>query len=86
MKQNNLGDVWSLETPTEEEACKNINCLYEQAKQGKIRARNTIKKCYDEDWPGIKEKMETEGSVWYVWYMDGVRNLIERSLKSLNKN
>lgn len=29
-----------------------------------------------ERWQSVKTKLETEGSVWYVWWMDGVRQHI----------
>jgi len=78
-KIRETGDVWKLETSDEEQACDYMNYLYEQAIKGKVSARNLIKKCYSFDvsgWTEIKKKMETEGSVWYVWYMDGVKNLM----------
>lgn len=27
----------------------------------------------DEPWESIVEKTQTEGSIWYVWWADGVR-------------
>jgi len=72
--------VWKLETPNEEMACYIVNDLYTQARAGKTRARNILKKCFYGNWNDIKEKMETEGSVWYVWYMEGVGNFMRKYL------
>jgi len=36
--------------------------------------RAYLRKLWDgESWQDIKRKLLTEGSVWYVWWMDGVR-------------
>lgn len=70
-----LTDVWKLETPTQETYCDFMNNLYEQAINGSVSARNLIKKCYGDKWDTIKEKMNAEGSIWYIWYMDGVNKL-----------
>ena len=72
-------DVWQLETPLEELACNKINYLYEQAYK-KRRLRKLLEECFEDDWKTIKERFETEGSVWYVWYMDGVRKFITNHL------
>ena len=71
-----LSNVWELENPDEQAACDCINYLYEQARKGKVSARNILKKCFADKWDTIKERMEAEGSIWYVWYMDGVRNYL----------
>ena len=78
-----IGDVWELESQKEKMACDNINFLYEQARSGKVGARNILKKCFDDDWDTIKEKMEAEGSIWYVWYMDGVHRFM--TIETLEK-
>jgi hypothetical protein len=73
-------DVWELETSEEQEACNTINYLYERAtKYRQVYPRNVLKRLYGDSWETIKERMKTEGSVWYVWYMDGVRNLINKN-------
>jgi hypothetical protein len=82
MKNEIIGDVWKLETLSQEQASNEINWLYEQATEHRsTRARNILKSLYDDDWQTIRERMETEGSVWYVWYMDGVNELVERGSK-----
>jgi len=76
MKTQQLSDVWQLETSSQECGVNIVNELYQQAIDGKVSSRNLLKKIYDEDWKTIKERFETEGSVWYVWFMDGVNNLL----------
>jgi len=76
MKTQQLSDVWQLETSSQECGVNIVNELYQQAIDGKVSSRNLLKKIYDEDWKTIKERFETEGSVWYVWLMDGVNNLL----------
>ncbi len=36
----------------------------------------------DEPWEAILEKAKTEGSTWYVWWMDGVRRFILKARTS----
>lgn len=94
MKQ--ITDVWTLETADEEFASHDLNYMVDKALtfQG-VSERAYLRKLWDgESWKSIKQKLLTEGSVWYVWYMDGVRqhlvnivglayeiSLIERSSK-----
>jgi len=70
-----LGDVWTLETPNEELAAENLNMIVSAALDGhSASARNYLRKLWDnESWESIKKKLLTEGSAWYVWWMDGVR-------------
>jgi len=76
-----LTDVWKFETPDQQNACDYMNFLYSQAIAGKASARNLIKKCYGDSWATIKERMNAEGSTYYVWYMGGVNKLM-----AINKN
>lgn len=72
-------DVCRLETNEQNCASDCINYLYEQARYHRSTyARNVLKRCYECSWDEIKEKMDTEGSVWYVWYMDGVSRLLNK--------
>ena len=75
-----LGDVWTLESAAQEEASLIINLLYLTAThRGKKRAEaiNTLKEIFEGDsWDTIKERMNVEGSDWYVWYMDGANKLL----------
>jgi hypothetical protein len=70
-----VGDVWTLETPNEELATEDLNMVVSAALDGhSASARNYLRKLWDnESWESIKEKLLTEGSAWYVWWMDGVR-------------
>lgn len=72
MKQ--LTDVWTLETPTEMEASDDLQTIIEFALAHNRRAIRYLRKLWGgETWEAIKDKVGTEGSVWYVWWMDGVR-------------
>jgi hypothetical protein len=73
--------VIKLETDEQEYGCSLINDLYTNATKGRsTRAKNFLKHLYGDLWEIIKERMETEGSVWYVWYMDGVNHLLNHHL------
>lgn len=67
------GDVWSFETDAEEMAAEELSSVCNQALEGNSFAQNYLTNLWDgESWESIKEKLLTEGSVWYVWWMDGV--------------
>ena len=70
-----LSDVWVLETPDEEIASIDLNHIIEQAsKFSGVSERAYLRRLWDgESWHSIKTKLQIEGSAWYVWYMDGVR-------------
>ena len=69
-----LTDVWTLETPDEEFASEDLNFIIEQALNGDFELAGYLCQLWDgESRESIVDKLETEGSVWYVWYMDGVR-------------
>lgn len=83
MSPEAMSDVWTLETPSEEIASESLNLIADMAFDGNRKAQSYLRKLWDgESWQSIKRKLETEGSVWYVWYMDGVRqhlaNMVER--------
>jgi hypothetical protein len=75
-KQEVLGDVWQLETPLEEQASESLSLISGEALKGDRKAQNFLKKIFEEKWKYIKPKLETEGSVWYVWWMDGVHKFM----------
>ena len=81
---NIIDDVWKLETPSQELASEEINWLYQQAtKHRSTSAWNILKSLYDDNWETIRERMEAEGSIWYVlWYMDSVNELIRREAQT----
>ena len=75
MSKEPIGDVWTLETPSEELASEDLGAIVSLALEKRSTwARNYLRKLWDnESWSSIKEKLLTEGSTWYVWWMDGVR-------------
>ena len=80
---NIIDDVWKLETPSQELASEEINWLYQQATEHRsTSAWNILKSLYDDNWKTIRERMEAEGSIWYVWYMDSVNELIRREMQT----
>lgn len=51
-----------------------VDSALEQNDKG---AQKYLRELWDnESWDSIKEKLQTEGSAWHVWYMDGVHALI----------
>ena len=69
-----LNDVWTLETSDEVKAIANLGAITRLALAGDNNARQYLRELWDdESWRAIKAKLETEGSAWYVWWMDGVR-------------
>jgi len=67
-----LSDVWKLESDLQEQAAIHLGEIVELAFSGSRKAQNYLKKLWNNDWQTIKERLNTEGSVWYVWWMDGV--------------
>jgi len=67
-------DVWKLETQAQDEASEDLNIIIEGALEfSGVAERAYLRKLWDdESWESIKKKLMVEGSVWYVWYMDGV--------------
>ena len=66
--------IIELETPKELIASEDLNIICKEAMEGNRKTQNYLKKLWDnESWKSIKEKLNTEGSVWYVWWIDGVR-------------
>ena len=71
---NSLTDVWALETPDEEAAANDLCGIVNAALNKDKWAREYLQRLWDgESWKSIKAKLEVEGSTWYVWWMDGVR-------------
>ena len=63
------------ETPNEELAAEELQTIVDDALDEHDRKAITyLRKLWDgESWKSIKAKLETEGSAWHVWWMDGVR-------------
>lgn len=88
-----VGVIVCLETPKEEAASYELSQFINEALETKDR--NLIRRIrrlwrydafgrgskYGERWGRIKEKFNTEGSTWYVWWMDGVRTFMRRKNK-----
>ena len=76
-----LGDVWQLESPKEKMASEDLSIISSQAIKGDRKAQGFLMRLWKESWKSIKNKLETEGSVWYVWWMDGVRKFMREEKK-----
>ena len=70
-----LDTIWKLETPDEDFASDDLNMIIDEAMRFRgVSERTYLRRLWDgESWKSIKAKLMTEGSAWYVWYMDGVR-------------
>jgi len=77
--------VIQLEIPDEQVFSDVLSSIANDALEGDRREQRFLMKLWDEDWNSIKEKLETEGSVWYVWWMDGVRELMRIQDKDSRK-
>ena len=77
-----MTSVWQLENQEQMAASEELNIIIEIALAGNRKHQNYLKKLWNEKWPFIKEKLLTEGSVWYVWYMDGVNQHIANYTQS----
>ena len=82
------GDVWKFETGDQDWASDDMNVLLQQARNEiptsfgqRMKLIKYLRSLWDnESWASIKSKLETEGSVWIVWYYDGL-NAHLRNLK-----
>lgn len=72
-----MNNVIQLETDDEIVASDGLSAIVESAFLGRHSCQDYLKKLWNENWLSIKEKLQTEGSVWYVWWMDGVRQHLE---------
>ena len=67
-----LTDVWELESTPQQDASDDLAYLAASACEGNRSLQSYLRKLWDgESWQSIKAKLETEGSAWYVWWMDG---------------
>lgn len=71
--------IIQLETSSEEVAAEHLSSLINEAIERPNEHLITfIRSLWDnEPWEQILKKFNTEGSTWYVWWMDGVRFFIE---------
>ena len=79
-----MTDVWIFESPEQMEAADDLNFIISRALDNNRPAQNFLKKIWvRETWSAIKEKLETKGSTWYVWFMDGV-NAYVRHMRDMS--
>ncbi len=73
-----FSDIIVLETPVQLDYSYELSLMIEMAVDlNDEKLIQYIQNLWDnEPWESILRKFNTEGSVWYVWYMDGVRALI----------
>jgi len=69
--------VITLETKEERMYSDLLSNICIEAQEGNRQAQNFLKKLWKENWKSILKKLNTDGSVWYVWWMDGVRELMK---------
>lgn len=76
-----MSSVIKLETSEEEVASYHLANLIQKAiDTDDQRLVIYIRRLWDnESWDSIQCKFRTEGSAWYVWWMDGVREYIRWS-------
>ena len=73
-------DVIKLETPIQEYAIDLMDSLIiDPAYKGDKKAQKEAEYYFEEGWESIKKKLETEGSGWHVWFMDGVNKFISEN-------
>ena len=79
--------IIELETDAEKFAICDLESIVDSAFAGDRKSQNYLKKLWDgENWPSIKEKIECEGSTWYVWMMDGVRKHLQNLIREYQKD
>ena len=78
-----MDNVIKLETPDEDIFSEILNLIFYKALNGDKKFQMFLeKKIFSENWKSIQKKYKTEGSIWYVWWMDGVHTLMhERKIR-----
>ena len=72
-----MTDVWQLENEQQTDASEDLNIIAECAYSGNKEDQGYLKTLWPEcNWQTIKKRLATEGSIWYVWWMDGVNQHI----------
>jgi len=78
-----MNNIWQLENEQQIAASEDLNILIMQALNGKRSSLNYLKTLWpDCNWQTIKDRLNTEGSVWYVWWTDGVNQHLINIQKS----
>ena len=77
-----MSDVWCLEKQEQEDAIIDLTFIVEAAMKFRgVSERAYLRGLWDgERWKSIKDKLQTEGSAWYVWWMDGVNQHLRNVL------
>lgn len=74
-----MSDVWKLESEDEDSASEMLSQIVNKAVEGDVSQQQFLSDLWGgESWDSILKKVQTEGSVWYVWWMDGVRKLLSQ--------
>lgn len=80
MVKEEVGDVWVLEGEKEQRASDVLDMVCTLAMEGDKGEQKTCETVWDEKWSSIRSKLrdmeEKGGSIWYVWWMDGVRKFM----------
>ena len=70
--------IIKLETSTEDRFNDLLDRICQSAKKGNKKAQKYLsKKIWKEQWQTISLKLDVEGSVWYVWWIDGIHELMK---------
>ena len=72
--------ITQWERQAEVNACYELSSLIHHCLlTGERNLKRRLRHLWDnESWESIVEKFQTEGSVWYVWWQDGVRMYMKR--------
>ncbi len=68
-----MDSTWCLEDSSQIVASDDLSMIVQRAIKGNRAYQNYLKKLWPEcNWQTIKERVMAEGSIWYVFWMDGV--------------
>ena len=77
-----MTDIWQLENDQQIAASEDLNDIISCALDGEQYSIDYLKSLWPEcNWQTIKKRVNVEGSVWCVWYMDGVNQHITNQRK-----
>jgi len=80
--RHKMTDVWQLEDDQQIAASEDLNDIIDCAMDDEQYSIDYLKSLWPEcSWQTIKKRINTESSVWYVWYMDGVNQHIANQRK-----
>lgn len=73
MEEHIISNVWQLENNAQLAASDELSIIIQEALDGSLTNQKYLSELWDNElWSSIKKKLMTEGSAWYVWWMDGV--------------